>query len=249
MWVGNNYAGLTVTLWIDPTSIRIILGAEVIKTVPSRITTADLEHLSLRGVRAGRAGPAIPAVADQAVGERSAPVEIDRTANCDGVDVVRGHDLSLGAAITGTRITLRFDRGLIHATAGNMLLNPFSHNELQQLRATGSAASSIPPQPPAGPQSMQRRVPKDGVIMVAGQRVRVGQTQTPGPSSPSSLKIISFASSTASKSCHCTPGHQPSPSATSTLTAPANGNHVPITTGRVCPGTSQVSVPRSTRPA
>ena len=31
-------------------------------------------------------------------------------------------------------------------------------------------------QPPAGPQRLHRRVPKDGVVMVAGQRLRVGRT-------------------------------------------------------------------------
>ena len=38
------------------------------------------------------------------------------------------------------------------------------------------AASALPSPPPAGPQSVQRRVPKDGVVMVAGQRIRVGRT-------------------------------------------------------------------------
>jgi hypothetical protein len=60
LWVGKNYAGLTVTLWIHLTSIRILLAEEVIKTVPSRVTTAGLERLSLRGVRTGRPDPAGP---------------------------------------------------------------------------------------------------------------------------------------------------------------------------------------------
>ncbi|MDA2893235.1 hypothetical protein PDG61_20100 [Mycolicibacterium sp. BiH015] len=34
LWVGENYAGLTVTLWIHLTSIHILLADEVIKTVP-----------------------------------------------------------------------------------------------------------------------------------------------------------------------------------------------------------------------
>lgn len=180
LWVGKNYAGLTVTLWIDLARIHVLLGDEVIKTVSSRVTTADLERLSLRGVRAGRADPVEPAAAGVPVGKRSTPVEIDRTASRDGIVVVAGHDLALGAGIAGTRVTLRFDGGLIHAAAGNMLLktlpNPFSHNEVQQLKGAKPAASPLPPPPPAGPQSVQRRVPKDGVVMVAGQRLRVGRT-------------------------------------------------------------------------
>ena len=180
LWIGKNYAGLTVTLWIDLTSIHILLAEEVIKTVPSRVTTADLERLSLRGVRTGRPDPAEPAPTGVSVSRRPTPIEIERTANRDGIVVVRGHDLALGTGIAGTRVTLRFDGGLVHATAGNMLLktlpNPFTTNELQQLRGARPATSPLPSPPPAGPQSVQRRVPKDGVVMVAGQRLRVGRT-------------------------------------------------------------------------
>lgn len=77
---------------------------------------------------------------------------------------------------------LRFDHGLIHATAGNMLLkplpNPLLINEIKLIKDARPATSVLPPPPPAGPQSMQRRVPKDGVVMVAGQRLRVGRTHS-----------------------------------------------------------------------
>ena len=180
LWVGKNYAGLTVTLWIHLTSIRVLLADQVIKTVPSRVTTADLERLSLRGVRTGRPDLAGPAPTGVRANAGPTPIEIERTANRDGIVVVRGQELALGAGIAGTRVTLRFDAGLIHATAGNMLLktlpNPFSFNEIQLIRGARPAASALPSPPPAGPQSVQRRVPKDGVVMVAGQRIRVGRT-------------------------------------------------------------------------
>ena len=181
IWVGKNYSGLTVTLWIHLTCIHILLADDVIKTVPSRVTTADLERLSLRGVRTGRPDPADPAPTGVSWSSRPTPIEIDRTANRDGIVVVRGQELALGTGIAGTRVTLRFDVGLIHATAGNMLLktlsNPFSWNEIRLIRGARPAASPLPAPPPAGPQSVQRRVPKDGVVMVAGQRLRVGRTQ------------------------------------------------------------------------
>ena len=182
LWVGKNYAGLSVTLWIDLTSIHIILGEDVIKTVPSRVTTADLQHLALRGVRPGRPSPAEPSQAAGTTGRRSGPVEIDRTADRDGNVVIGGHSLSLGTGVAGTRVTLRINGGLVHAIAGNMLLktlpNPLSHNDIQRLSGVRPATAPLPPPPPAGPQSVQRRVPKDGVIMVAGQRLRVGRTHT-----------------------------------------------------------------------
>lgn len=132
LWVGKNYAGLTVTLWIHLTNIHILLADEVIKTVSSRATNADLERLSLRGVRIGRADPAQPTPPETGSGGRPTPVEIDRTASRDGIVVVNGQELALGAGVAGTRVTLRFEVGLIHASAGNMLLrtlpNPFSFN-------------------------------------------------------------------------------------------------------------------------
>ncbi|WP_123028655.1 IS481 family transposase [Mycolicibacterium stellerae] len=180
IWVGKNYAGLTVTLWIHLTCIHILLAEDVIKTVPSRVTTADLQRLSLRGVRIGRSDPAGTAPIVVGASRRPTPIELERTANRDGIVVVRGQELALGTATAGTRVTLRFDAGLIHATAGNMLLktlsNPFSWDEIRLIRGARPATSALPAPPPAGPQSVQRRVPKDGVVMVAGQRLRVGRT-------------------------------------------------------------------------
>jgi hypothetical protein len=180
LWVGKNYAGLTVTLWIHLSSIHILLAEEVIKTVPSRV-----DHRRPRTPVIARSpswatqsrGPAPTGVS---VNRRPTPIEIDRTANRGGIAVVRGRELALGTGIAGTRVTLRFDVGLIHATAGNMLLktlpNPFSVNAIQLIRGARPATSALPSPPPAGPQGVQRRVPKDGVVMVAGQRLRVGRT-------------------------------------------------------------------------
>lgn len=180
LWVGKNYAGLTVTLWIGLSSIRILLADNLIKSVPSRVTTADLERLSQRGVRTGRPDPEAQAPTAVGTAGRPRPIEIERTASRDGIVVVRGHQLALGASIAGTRVTLRLDGGLIHATAGNMLLktlpNPLPPHEIALIKGARPATSALPPPPPAGPQSVQRRVPKDGVVMVAGQRLRVGRT-------------------------------------------------------------------------
>jgi transposase InsO family protein len=172
LWIGKNYAGVTVTLWIGLTSIHVILDDGVIKTVLSRLTTTDLERLALRGVRPGRPAPATAALDASAVGTRPTTVEIDRTANRDGIVIVRGHQLHLGVDTAGTRVTLRIDGGLIHATAGNLLLktlpNPLDASEIQRLTGAREASSPLPPPPPAGPQSVQRRIPKSGVVMVAG---------------------------------------------------------------------------------
>lgn len=103
-----------MTLWIQLTSIHILLADYVIKTVPSRVTTA-LERLSLRGVRTGRPDPAAPAPTGVSVSNRPTPLEIERTANRDGAVVALGQELALGTGIAGTRVTLRSEVGLIHA--------------------------------------------------------------------------------------------------------------------------------------
>ena len=143
LWVGKNYSGLTVTLWVHLSNIHILLADEVIKTVPSRVTTADLERLSLRGVRTGRPDPAEPTLPSSRSNGRTTPVEIERTANRDGIVVVRGQELALGSGVAGTRVTLRLDVGLIHASAGNMLLktlpNPFSSNDLNRPGSDGGS--------------------------------------------------------------------------------------------------------------
>lgn len=241
--VGKNYAGLTVTLWIHLSSIHILLAEDVIKTVPSRVTTADLERLSQRGDRARRPDPTTPAPKDVRVSSRPTPIEIERTASRDGIVVVRGHEFALGVGTAGTRITLRFDLSLIHATAGNMLLktfpNPFSLHEVQLIQGARPAASALPAPPPAGPQSAQRRVPKDGVVMVAGQRLRVGRTQA-GIIVTVVVEDHHFRVLDGIKelSLHARPSTKPIRNFNA---APNRGNHVPITMCHLCPETTHVS--------
>lgn len=90
VWVGKNYGGRTVVMWIDLTSVHVILN-DVVKTVLSKLTTTDLERLPRRGTRPGRPSPTADAVDVSATIARPRAIEIDRTANRDGVVIVRGH--------------------------------------------------------------------------------------------------------------------------------------------------------------
>ncbi|WP_061699204.1 hypothetical protein [Rhodococcus sp. LB1] len=150
------------------------------------MTTADLDRLTMRGARPGRQAPALPAFDPAAPAAERVPVEVDRTATRDGIVVLLGHQLALGPDTTGTRVTLQIDGGLIHAVAGNHLIktlpNPLVAADLGRLTQVRRSTTPLPPPLPAGPQRLHRRVPKDGVVMVAGQRLRVGRTM-PEPSS------------------------------------------------------------------
>ncbi|MDV6296727.1 IS481 family transposase [Rhodococcus aetherivorans] len=180
LWVGKNHAGRTVVVWADLASVHVLLDDIVIKTVSSRLTTTDLERLTRRGTRPGRPTPAAAAVDTSTAVTRPRGIEIDRTANRDGIVVVRGHDLHLGVTTSGLRVTLRIEADLIHVTDGRHLLktlpNPLDIGEIRRLTGVRRTTTALPPPPPAGPQSVQRRVPENGQIMVAGQRIRVSRT-------------------------------------------------------------------------
>jgi hypothetical protein len=120
VWAGKSLAGCVVTLWVDTTTIHVLLDDEVLRTIPSHLTSADLVRLSHRGARPGRAAPAGAALGRDA--PVHAVVEVDRTATRDGIVAVAGHQLSLGPADQRRRVTLRIDRGLIHAIADRHLI-------------------------------------------------------------------------------------------------------------------------------
>ncbi|MCX2967255.1 hypothetical protein J8M97_00310 [Gordonia polyisoprenivorans] len=167
-------------MWADLSSVYIICDDIVIKTVRSKLTTADLQRLRARGTRPGRPRPAQAAFDTSTATHRPRAIEIDRTANRDGIVIVRGHELALGVVTAGSRVTLRIDGELIHATNGTHLIktlpNPLDLENIRRLTGVREASTPLPPAPPSGPQSVQRRVPKSGQIMVAGQRLRVSPT-------------------------------------------------------------------------
>ena len=83
-------------MWADLSSVYIICDDIVIKTVRSKLTTADLQRLRARGTRPGRPRPAQAAFDTSTATHRPRAIEIDRTANRDGIVIVRGHELALG---------------------------------------------------------------------------------------------------------------------------------------------------------
>ncbi|AYJ47366.1 hypothetical protein D8W71_02265 [Rhodococcus sp. P1Y] len=56
------------------------------------------------------------------------------------------------------------------------LPNPLNSKDNGRLTRVRQATTQLQPPPPSGPQRVHRRVPTDGVVMVAGQRHRVGRT-------------------------------------------------------------------------
>jgi hypothetical protein len=93
---------------------------------------------------------------------------------------IGGKNISIGAPVAGQRLILRLDGHLMHVVANGYLVKtlpaPVPADERAQLREARLAESPLPPPPPlAGAARARRRIPTDGVVMVACQRLRVGR--------------------------------------------------------------------------
>jgi hypothetical protein len=151
------------------------LGSRM-KSVPSRLNTADLARLRAQpGSR-----PAGPPPAPRAAGPLAArlPVEIDRTANGVGVVSIAGRSIPIGFQHAGRRVTLRLDGPLLHLVIDGVLtrtmpcpIPPAERHRIRDARLAGPM-----PTPPAGPARVQRKVSSRGGIQVCNQRVQVGMT-------------------------------------------------------------------------
>lgn len=182
LWLGPAYSGRTVTIWADDRSIHVVLEGHHLKTVSSRLHEEHLRYLLLRGARTAGPAPAAPALPRTGRGRSRLPettaIEVDRSVTRDGVVTFNNETFSVDAGLTGQRITLRLDGHLMHAIANNTLVKswPYPITLDKRLKLTGArqASSPLPPAPTGHAPRAERRVPLDGVVMVARQRLRVG---------------------------------------------------------------------------
>jgi hypothetical protein len=170
-------ANRTVTVWADDRSIHVLLDGHLIRTRLSRFSTQDLRDLLHRGGRI--AGPEPGAAAWPAgLVPVTSVIECDCTVGRDGDVGLGGTRVMLDAPLAGQQVTLRFEGQLLHVIAGRLLVKtlPAPIEPDKRAKLTGARASSAPlPPPPAQPLRAVRRVPADGVAMVAGQCLRIGR--------------------------------------------------------------------------
>jgi hypothetical protein len=171
----QSLAGRAVIVWADHRSIHVVLDGELIRTRPSRLSTDDLATLRLRSARP--AGPEPGTSAGKVAG--ASVVEIERTVGRDGNVNIGGQRVLLAAHLAGQQVTLRLDGHLMHVVAvgrlAKTLPSPISPEARSKVSGARAATSPLPP-PPAPPLRAVRKVPADGITMVAGQRLRVGRT-------------------------------------------------------------------------
>jgi len=169
VWLGPALAGRTVTVWVDETSLHVLLGGTRLKTLPSRLGVVELARLAADGAR-----PAGPCPLPSGNG---AAVEVERIVNATGLVGLAGAQVSVGYQLAGQRVTLRMDgtQMMVISCDGELLRTlpcPVPAGDRHRLRDARRAAAS--PAPPDGPVTVQRRVSGRGGIMVATQKIQVG---------------------------------------------------------------------------
>lgn len=172
-WFGPKHAGRPVTLWMDSTTVHVSLEGKRIKTVPSRLSTADLVRLRASGARAAGPAPAGRAPGRLAV---RVPIEVARTVNASGVVGLAGQQIIVGVPLAGQRVTLRLDGPLMQVIADGVLVRTLPCPIQPERRAYISDAqlSPLPPKTPQGPVRVGRKVSARGSIQVCGQQIQVG---------------------------------------------------------------------------
>jgi transposase InsO family protein len=169
VWLGPQLADRKVTIWVDETSLHVLLDGARIKTLPSRLGVADLARLAAGGARP--AGPS-PLLAGTGTA-----VEVERTVNAAGLAGLAGAQFNVGYQLAGQRVLLRMDGTQMMVITGDGELArtmpcPVPAGDRYRLRGARKAAASPPPR--SGPVTVQRRVSSRGGIMVATQKIQVG---------------------------------------------------------------------------
>ena len=174
-WLGTGRAGQQVRFWIDTATCHLSIGGWRIKTVPSRLTAADLARLRRTDGRPAGPPPAGPAPGALAA---SSCVEVDRLVTASGAITLGNQLVLVGSPLAGQRARIRLDGQLMHVITQDGLLwrtlpcpiPPGQRHRLQGVRLAGPA-----PLPPSS-SAVQRRVSSRGGIQVAGQKIQVGMT-------------------------------------------------------------------------
>jgi transposase InsO family protein len=169
VWLGPALADRKVTIWVDETSLHVLLDGARVKTLPSRLGITELARLAADGAR-----PAGPSPLRAGTGT---VVEVERTVNAAGLVGLAGAQFNVGYQLAGQRVIVRMDGTQMAVITGDGELArtmpcPVPAGDRYRLRGARKAAASPPP--PSGPVTVQRRVSSRGGIMVATQKIQVG---------------------------------------------------------------------------
>lgn len=106
-------------------------------------------------------------------------IEVDRTVGRDATVAMANQTFAVAHDHVGRRITLRLDGHLMHAIADEQVIAtwtcPLAPTELGGVRGARLTDNLLPRTVQPRSATIERRVPADGVTMVAGQRLRIGR--------------------------------------------------------------------------
>jgi hypothetical protein len=174
--LGPGLAGQAARVWADEATVHVTIGGKLLKTVPSSLNAEDLAELRMRGAAPAGPPPANPPPPRAAL-PAGTVIEVSRAVDREGNVELAGRKVKVGAELARSRVTLRLDGHLAHVIRDGVLAktipSPVSAENRAKLRGAKIADAPLPA-PAPGPVSVQRKVPRDGVIMVTRQRLRVG---------------------------------------------------------------------------
>jgi hypothetical protein len=176
--VGQALAGQVARVWADEGAVHVTVGGQLVKTAASSLGPEELAELRMRGAAPAGPPPALPAPSGSDL-PAGTVIEVDRAVDVNGDADLAGKQVKVGAELARGKVTLRLDGHLPHVIRDGVLAktlpSPVPASERPRLRGARIASAPLPA-PAPGPVSVQRKVPKDGVIMVTRQRLRVGAT-------------------------------------------------------------------------
>jgi hypothetical protein len=170
-WLGPDRAGQPITLWADSTVVHLLVNGVRLKTVPSRLSVAQLRQLLADGGR-----PAGPPPLPTGDAGPVAAIEVDRLVSTNGLIGLAGRRHPVGSHFAGRRLTVRLDRGLLQLVDQGSLVRslPNPLTPVEQARIRDARPAGPPPVPATEPLRVDRRVSCRGALVVAGQRIHVG---------------------------------------------------------------------------
>ena len=178
--MGPALAGQVARVWADEFTVHVLIGGQLVKTVPSSLDAEDLAELRMRGAAPAGPPPAMPAPARAGALPAGTVIEVRpdrrrrrdrRPGRAQGQDRRRSWPAARSpSGSTGTSST-----SSATASSPRPCPRPSPPTTGPGCAAPGSPRTPLPAAAP-GPVSVQRKVPRDGVIMVTRQRLRVGAT-------------------------------------------------------------------------
>ena len=160
--------GRTVRIWAGTRQVHVLAGGYRVKTLPSRLDTADLARLAASGASPAGPPPLPP--------PEGSVIEAERTVSACGNVSIGSHVISAGSPLAGRRITLRLDGPVTHILVNGAVARTVACPVPQAARHRLRGARAAATKPPRLPRqfTVKRRVDVRGAIMIGGQKIQVG---------------------------------------------------------------------------